>query len=358
MRPALAGLLLASCAIEAGVRDAEPRADAEAASLPSCYRVVDARAPGGEPIELGVRDGRLADVDCAATLDAGGRYLVPALVDSHVHLAYFPVSDELARGGVAAAVDLAAPLASFERAVAPLRLVRAGPMIAAPGGYPTTSWGRGGYGLECGGPAACAGEVDRVLDRVLDRGARVIKVSLGAGPDHDDATLLAIVERAHARGARVAAHALDDASAARAAAAGCDVLAHAPTRPLTDATILAWSERAVISTLGAFGSDAAIDNVRRLRAAGATVLYGTDLGNSRTVGIDAAELARLAEAGLDPPAILASATSAPAAYWDLPELGALTPGRAASFLLLDEDPHADAVHLARPALVILDGRRR
>ena len=47
---------------------------------------------------------------------------------------------------------------------------------------------------------------------------------------------------------------------------------------------------AVVSTLAAFGgSPAAVDNLRRLHAAGATVLYGTDLGNTRDAGPSAEE---------------------------------------------------------------------
>ena len=54
----------------------------------------------------------------------------------------------------------------------------------------------------------------------------------------------------------------------------------------------------MISTLAAFGgSDAAIENLRQLRAAGVTVLYGTDLGNQRDAGPSADELALLRRAG-------------------------------------------------------------
>ncbi|MCB9598233.1 MAG: amidohydrolase family protein [Sandaracinaceae bacterium] len=334
--------------------DGDPRVAADDAT-PTCLRVVGARAPGGEPLELAVRDGRLVrDMDCEATLDADGRFAVPAFIDSHVHLAYLPRGPQLAAGGVAAAVDLASPIAFLETDPAPLRLVRAGPMIGAPDGYPTTSWGRDGYGVACTDAASCRDAVDRAITA----GAGVIKISLGAGPDLDDASIAAIVERAHDAGVRVAVHALGDADAARAARLGADVLAHTPTAPLEPATIDAWSSRAVVSTLGAFGGGVgAIENLRRLREAGATVLYGTDLGNTSTASIDGRELALLEQAGLDGAAILAAATSAPAAFWGLDDLGALEPGRAASFLLLDADPLEDPSTLTAPAVVVLDGHR-
>jgi imidazolonepropionase-like amidohydrolase len=183
-------------------------------------------------------------------------------------------------------------------------------MITPPGGYPTRSWGADGYGLECDGEAACVAAVDRVVDA----GAAIVKVPIGAGgPDHDDATLRAIVARAHARDRLVAVHALDDASARRAAEAGADILAHTPVERLSADTVALWSTRAVISTLRAFGgTETAVDNLRRLHESGATVLYGTDLGNTRTAGIDPLELSLLAAAGLTDAEIRAAATADPA----------------------------------------------
>ena len=288
-------------------------------------------------------------------IDVSGRWIVPAFIDSHVHLAYYPVGEELLKAGVVAAVDLAAP----ERFVAPVaergaRVLWAGPMVTPLQGYPTRSWGAGGYGAECGDRGACEAEVDRLAEA----GARLIKVPVGQGPDHHVSVLAGIVERAHGRQLPVTCHALGDDAAARAAAAGVDVLAHTPTASLTDDTVAAWSGRAVISTLSAFGGAATtVDNLRRLRAAGATVLYGTDLGNTRTAGIDPAEIRLLQEAGLDGPAIIEAATAAPAQLWGLADLGALTPGKSASLLVLTADPYEDPLTLATPEQVWIDGVR-
>ena len=61
--------------------------------------------------------------------------------------------------------------------------------------------------------------------------------------------------------------------------------------------------------------DAFVDGlVRDAVAAGATVLYGTDFGNTSHLGVDPAEIAALQAAGLDGAAILAAGTSAPAGY--------------------------------------------
>jgi predicted amidohydrolase YtcJ len=319
-----------------------------------CTRVVNARAPGGAALSFTIRDGRIAEGDCGSVIDAEQRYVVPAFIDAHVHLAYLPAHEELLDHGVAGAVDLAAPMAFFERELAPLRMVRSGPMITAPGGYPTTSWGAGGYGLTCSG-LEC---VDAV-DRLADAGAGVIKVPIAGGPELDDETLRAVVERAHARELRVVVHALDDAAALRAAQAGADVLAHTPVAPMSAAAIEAWSGRAVISTLRAFGgSRSAIDNLRRLREAGATILYGTDLGNTSTAGVDATELELMRMSGMDDAAIVAAGTASNASFFGFADLGALEPGKAASFLLVDSDPYADPAVLASPARVFIDGAER
>jgi imidazolonepropionase-like amidohydrolase len=136
------------------------------------------------------------------------------------------------------------------------------------------------------------------------------------------------------------------------------LLAHTPTATLSDEAVAAWASRGVISTLRAFGGgERAVDNLKRLHEAGATVLYGTDMGNSRTAAIDGSELALLASAGLSPEEILTAATSAPAATWGFEGLGGLTIGGAASFLLLDGDPLEDITRAASPAEVWVDGVR-
>jgi imidazolonepropionase-like amidohydrolase len=166
----------------------------------------------------------------------------------------------------------------------------------------------------------------------------------------DPKLLPAIVEAAHAHRMKVATHALSDASAAAAAAAGVDVLAHTPVEPLRESTVAAWRGRAVISTLAAFGgSPTAIENLRRLRAAGATVLYGTDLGNLRDAGPSTHEIALLRRAGLDDAAIVDAMTTAPAAFWGFEFK--IAPGAPATFLVLDRDPRRDLDALLAPKAI-------
>jgi hypothetical protein len=229
------------------------------------------------------------------------------IVDNHVHLAYDPVADQLAAAGVTTVVDLASPESALPGLLATrsLKVIASGPMLTRVGGYPLNSWGRDGYGIGCD-DAAC---VKATIDRLAGKGAGVIKVALDDAGLRDDLVPVAVAA-AHAHGVKVAVHALTEGSAALAARAGADVLAHTPLEPLGDQTVALWRGRAVISTLAAFGgSPAAIANLRKLRAAGCTVLYGTDLGNLRVTGPSSDEIGLLREAGLDEAAIQAAMTS-------------------------------------------------
>ncbi len=329
---------------------------ASAPRAPGDLIVTGARLPGGGTTALVAQRGTLSGVGDPASprsdLDAAGRYAVPAFIDSHVHLTYLPEARGMLRGGVAVAVDLGAPLASLSvvapEGSSPL-VVPSGPMLTAIGGYPTRDWGAEGYGLEVDDVAGAEAAVGR-LQRA---GAKVLKVAMGEPPTLDDEVVAAAVRRAHDLGMKVVAHALDDRAVTRAARAGVDALAHAPPAPLSSPALDAWRGRAVISTLAAFGGGTAL---RMLRERGTLVLYGTDFGNTRAVGISGREIDALVAAGLDGRAILESATLVPARFWGLERHGALQPGKAASFLLVRENPWERPATLAAPDLVVIEGR--
>ncbi|PTU57840.1 amidohydrolase [Sphaerisporangium cinnabarinum] len=282
----------------------------------------------------------------------GGTWL-PPLADAHVHLGLVdPVA--VRRGGIAVVHDLGwVPDAARTWPGRPgfPAVAFAGAFLTAPGGYPSDrSWAPAGSVEEVGSPDAAVAAVDRQLAA----GASFLKVALhaDAGPVPDDATLAALVGHAHARGRDVVAHVEGRGMAARAFEAGVDRLAHAPfSERLPDDLLAAMAgpradhalppgrardhrRKAVengpdpvfggvgpvgpvgrvswVSTLDVHGwgsptaeQDVAIDNVRRFVALGGTVVYGTDLGNGPLPpGVNARELRALAEAGLDPHALL------------------------------------------------------
>ncbi len=342
-----------------------------ASAEPNGVALTGAHIIGQGPATLIIRGDRIEAIGESTDLtnfdvtDFEGRYIVPAFIDSHVHLAIGFTAGQLTTGGIAAAVDLSAPLSYLAGNYDPLNILLAGPMITAVKGYPTQSWGGDGYGLETGGVKG----VRAAVDFLHASGARVIKMPVGdttgggviGGMKENfstlnDEELKAIVDQAHSHGLRVAAHAITDSAAMRAAKAGADMLAHTPTVALSDATIRAWSSGALISTLAAFKTvPIAVDNLRRFSEAGTTILYGTDLGYTTIPAINLEELELLQKAGLDGDAILASVTATPAKYWGFEGFGHISAGSRANLLILDADPRKDLSSLTRPVAIYLNG---
>jgi hypothetical protein len=104
------------------------------------------------PHDVLVRDGRLEGIEQSLSPIGGlprreGGFLFPGFVDAHVHLS-FSDPEAVVRGGVTTVLDLGAPLDYAFAPHPPVRFRVAGPLLTAPRGYPTTSWGAEGYGLE------------------------------------------------------------------------------------------------------------------------------------------------------------------------------------------------------------------
>jgi imidazolonepropionase-like amidohydrolase len=292
--------------------------------------------------------------------DASGQLLVRAFTDAHVHLAIAAdaraQSDALMRGGVCAVLDLGAPenVVPRFREYAPLQVAFAGPLLTAPRGYPTQTWGADGYGLEI----ASEQDARRAVARLAALGARVVKLVFdGRFPVLDGAVARAAAEEAHRRRLLVAGHAPDPGLVRRAIDAGVDVLAHAPTGKLADDLVREIGARRlrVVSTLHAYGGEG-VDNLRRLREAGAIVVYGTDLGNEGTSpGIDAEELSLLASAGLSFDEILGSVREGARLAGFDEEIAA---GARADLLLVPEEAVAEPALLANPTRVWIAGALR
>lgn len=246
--------------------------------------------------------------------------VLPGFRDAHVHLGLVDPST-LLENGIATVIDcgwIPEVAASWIGDPTLPEVHIAGAFLTCPGGYPgDREWAPPGSVLEVTAQDAAA-----AVDEQLGYGAEFIKVVLNstAGPVLDDATLHAIVARAHARGARVIAHTEGEGQAARAFAAEVDALAHSPfSERLGDdllramAHTLVWASTLDIHSYGERTPEleVALDNVRRFHAYGGVVRYGTDIGNGALpVGINPRELALLAEADLSPVAMI-NAVSAP-----------------------------------------------
>jgi imidazolonepropionase-like amidohydrolase len=243
-----------------------------------------------------VHDGLIVDADSDDEPIRTGGVIFPGFVDGHVHLS-FSTPDDVARGGVTTVLDFGAPASYATSSHPPLRFRFAGTLLTVPGGYPTRSWGAGGYGTEL----STVDDARAAVARWADAGAALIKVALEPreGPMLDAGLLRVIVGSAHARGLLVGAHALDAEPVRLAVEAGVDVLAHTPTAKLDDELTAACGSRRmwVVSTVGAFGGSRQTKrNLAALHEAGCRVVYGTDLGNGAIrPGIDTDELEILAD---------------------------------------------------------------
>jgi imidazolonepropionase-like amidohydrolase len=295
-----------------------------------------------------------------------GCWVGPGLVDAHVHLA-FGATDEIVTAGVVAVRDLGAPLDAalgWRAAGDGPAVAVAGPILTAPGGYPTNGWGASGFGV----PAATPADARAVVAEFAGFGVDVIKIALEPAreqPVPSLETAQAAVAAAHDAGLTVTAHALTADMVDRALVAGVDEFAHMPVEllppPLVDR--LAAAGVTVVSTLHAldgYPGSAARRNARALVAAGVPVVYGTDLGNEGTrAGADPLELALLAESGLGVRgAVLAGTQGAAgvAGLHGIPGLGRIEVGMRAYCVVLSGDPLADPQVWRYPVAVAAGGR--
>lgn len=257
-----------------------------------------------------------------------GVVLAP-FTDSHVHLGLIDAG-ALVAGGIGRVVDLGwdpAQAKSWPNLGADPEsgwpeVSIAGPLLGAPGGYPSRSaWAPAAAAVA----VATSDDAKHAIDDVRAGGASIVKITLNsdAGPVWSDETLDAVVGVAHDAGLPVVAHAQGLGQTRRAARARVDALAHTPFSERLDDDLLDDFARSMtwISTLaiharpsGANGQggdayDIAVDNLARFHARGGSVLYGTDLGNGELpLGLNGIELAGLSAAGLTPDAVLSSLT--------------------------------------------------
>jgi imidazolonepropionase-like amidohydrolase len=100
-------------------------------------------------------------------------------------------------------------------------------------------------------------------------------------------------------------------------------------------------------------------SVARMKAGGVKFAFGTDAGAVRDhvhAFTDHRELEIMVRAGLTPMEAIAAATSGSAELAGLTDLGALTPGKSADFIVLDANPLDDIRNTRRISRVYLRGR--
>ncbi|WP_322795726.1 amidohydrolase family protein [Tepidiforma sp.] len=339
-------------------------------------------------------------------LDGGGRYLIPGLIDCHVHLTSSGDPGELAasrseplalralrareyalqtvRAGVTTVRDLgAADHLNIHLAAAVESGLIDGPRILAAGCGVTMTGGHGhGFiAVEADGPD----EVRKRVREQLRAGARAIKLFASGGvmtPGVDPRSasftleeLRAGVEEAHKAFRVVAAHAQATEGIKNAILAGVDSIEHGVW--LDEEAIGLMLERGtyLVPTLTApwqiaHGEGATSvppymlekshqvleahqESFRAAVRAGVRIAMGTDQGTPfNRPGENAQELVRMAAQGLSNAAALLAATAWAADLLRISDrTGRLLPGLDADLVLLDADPLADLSVLTCPEAI-------
>ena len=198
----------------------------------------------------------------------------------------------------------------------------------------------------------------------------------------DRETIGALIAAAHAEGLLAVMHVSTLAHALEAVELGVDGLVHvwgdlvvneAQAALIADAGVFvvptlsvltAMSDRELVEAAGAAANRraagrVAIENVRRLHAAGVRLLAGTDAPNAGTgSGISLhGELQLLMGAGLSSAEALAAATSIPATSFGIEDRGRIESGRIADLVLVDGDLEPDVSASTRIAAIWKDGYR-
>jgi imidazolonepropionase-like amidohydrolase len=316
-----------------------------------------------EPTTVVVDGARIASIGerppgDSEEIDGRGRTLLPGFIDCHVHLGFFEPRTVL-QGGVTTVRDLGWPPDRIACGPGGPDLLFAGPMLTAPGGYPSrAAWAPGGTARE----VRDAGEGRRAVAELAALGVAVVKVAQEprAGPTLSPEVLGAICNEAHSRNLRVTSHCGSLDQLRTALDAGFDELAHGlwSDERIPDEAIseMLAAGIVVVPTLHVHPSPARIDNLRRFVAAGGRVVYGTDMGNPPVPpGIDAEELRLMRAAGLPNEHVLSSATALAAEYLGLSDCGRVAPGARADLVLAKGDLRDDLSVLARPVLVVRAG---
>ena len=177
------------------------------------------REPSSEPVSGDVVDGQ-------------GRFLVPGLIDTHVHLGR-PTALKLAvRAGVTTVVDLGTypdSLVTDQRSMRGLAsILSAGSAACAPG---SSRMARMGFPAESG--VTGTADAERYLDWRTDHAVDLVKIitedpAATDVPALDVATITALVAGAHRRGLLTVAHVVTAGAFVRGLDAGVDILTHAP----------------------------------------------------------------------------------------------------------------------------------
>src|SRR5918995_186390 len=389
-------------------------------------RVID--GTGAAPIAnatILISNGRIERIGPAASLkipsgatriDVAGKTIIPGLINAHGHLGYgdskLPVYDQIiqqlqlyAKFGVTTVYALGddgvqSVRVSEENSNGPLTRAR----------------------VFVSGARATAGTAEEVRKTIADRHARrvnIIKTGIGDGNSGNDMTpdvYSALIDEAHKRKLRVAAHLVNLADAKGLVNAGLDIIAHSIRDQDVDAAFIADLKRRNIGYIPTLTRDLsvfqyestpeyindpfflrglpnysaqiervndpalhaktkanpgtarakqqfeqALRNLKLLSDGGVMIAMGTDsgTGTGRWQGyFEQVEMELMVKAGMMPMQVLVASTGNAAKVMHIDkEVGTLQPGKRADFVVLTADPLVDIKNTRAIEAVWIDGKR-
>jgi imidazolonepropionase-like amidohydrolase len=359
------------------------------APLESSTFIVD----GGRFVQVG-RSGEVQVPEGATRVDLSGKTVMPAIVDTHVHLSQEreALVEDLRRRaywGVSAAMSLGHDRGDVPFQVrgetltdaAIYRTAGRGITRPEPGRSDVPYWVNTEAEARTAVQEQAALEVDIIKIWVDDRGGKYEKMT----PE----LYGAVIDEAHKNGLRVTAHIFSLEDAKGLLRAGLDAFAHGVRdRDVDDELVALLKERpnvvlvpnlpdrgvavdmswlseampaAEVETLQAAATDRPeaqasfgiqARNLARLSAEGVPIALGTD-GNAAWA--PHAEMADMVAAGMTPAQVIVASTRNAADFMRLADMGTVAPGKSADFLVLDANPLDDITNTRRISAVYLRG---
>ncbi|OAA64201.1 Metal-dependent hydrolase, composite domain protein [Niveomyces insectorum RCEF 264] len=331
----------------------------------------------------------LPNITVATTVDGSGQFLIPGLIDSHVHITNVAGLENITSFGVTTAMVMAChnytQCAAIEGLDGLCDVHTAGIPATGPGSHHASMFGLSPDMLIY--PTSNATEV---VAYAFGNHSDFYKITAETnGPSLDMQT--ALVAAVHGLGQFSMTHAADVEAWAEAVASGTDGIQHLATNGLINASVVAamkaqpnqystptlniarygLSDPALQAILGKSSGDNSYANVRAnavaVRTAGIPVLAGTDAvgvfstGPNSTVAIPFGltlhyELQNLVEVGLTPAEALRAATSTAAQWHGLAgSRGSVAPSLRADLVLLKSNPLVDIANTLDLARVWVGG---
>ena len=341
--------------------------------------------------------GQRADVEIpesATRVDLSGKTVMPALVNTHVHLASTRAEriDQLQHmayygAGLAVSLGLDDGDVAFEMRDEVIadgaRSRTAGRGITAPeeGRTEVPIWITSETEARTAVQELAANQVDLIKIWVDTRNDQFVKLT--------PALYGAVIDEAHSEGLRVTAHIFNLEDAKGLLRAGIDAFAHGiRDRDIDDELVALWSERPNVvlvpnlpnpgvagdlswlsgtvpaadlqrmqeaqrdrpAAQESFGIQAR--NLARLSQAGITVAFGTDGSTPWAVHQEMEDMVR---SGMTPAQVIVAATRNSAELMQMTDIGTVEVGKSADFIVLDANPLDDITNTRRISEVYLRG---